>query len=90
MKILESKGAAVGGVALVVIVIVLTFGLRPAWWTFIDLFFLFMMAFSHMAAVFLGGYNRRAGKKLDSVAAVFGVLWIVALIGEFIAFYALM
>lgn len=89
MKLLESKMAALGGVILVVIVIVLTFGLRPAWWAFIDLFFLFMMAFSHLAAVFLGSYNRRAGKKLDRVAAVCGVLWILALIGEFVAFQVL-
>ena len=90
MKLTESKGAAVGALVLVVLIIVLTFGLRPVWWAFIDEFFLFMMAFTYFVSVMIGKYNLNAKRKLQKIAIVCGVLWIVAIIGEFIAFQMLL
>lgn len=89
MKITESKGAAVGALVLVVLIIVLTFGLRPVWWAFIDVFFLFMMAFTFFVSVMFGKYNLNAKKKLQKISVICGIFWIVSLIGEFVAFQAL-
>lgn len=85
MKIAESKIAAFGGVVLAAAVVVLTFDIRPLWWMFIDVFFMFMMAFTWFVSVLLAKYNVRAQKKLQQIATVCGVLWILSLIGEYIA-----
>ena len=89
MRITESKGAAAGALVLTVLIIVLTFGLRPVWWAFIDEFFLFMMAFTFFVSVMFGKYNLNAKRKLQKISLVCGILWIVSLIGEFIAFQVL-
>ena len=86
MRLQESKGAAVGALVLVVLIIVLTFGLRPVWWAFIDEFFLFMMAFTFFVSVMIAKYNLNAKRKLQKITLVFGILWILSLIGEFVAF----
>lgn len=85
MKIAESKIAALGGVVLAVAVVVLTFDIRPLWWMFIDVFFMFMMAFTWFVSVLLAKYNVRAQKKLQQIATGCLVLWILSLIGEYIA-----
>lgn len=90
MKLSESKCAAAGALVLVVLVIVLTFGLRPVWWAFIDEFFLFMMAFTFFVSVMFGKYNLNAKRKLQKISFICGILWIVSLIGEFIAFQFLL
>lgn len=86
MNITDSKPAAWGGLILALLVIVLTFSLRPVWWTFIDIFFMFMAAFSQFVAVYIKKLNPYASKKLRSCAFIFLILWIVALIAEFIVF----
>lgn len=85
-KILNSKAAAWGAMGLTLLVIILTFRLREAWWSFIDIFFMFMMAFCHLVAVYIGKYNQSAFKKLHLFAMIFEVLMILAFIGEFIAY----
>lgn len=84
MKIADSKPAAWAGFTLIIILAVLTFGLREAWWCFIDLFFLFMMAFLHVVALSIRKYNSVAARQLDSIAGVCGIFGIVALVAEFI------
>lgn len=72
--------------AIVVIVIAITFQYRQAWWSFIDLFFAFMMVFCQLASLYIGKFNPYAGKTLQKIAAVCLVLMILAFIGEYIAY----
>lgn len=83
---LNSKAAAWGAMLLVLIIIFLTFQLRPAWWAFIDLFFMFMAAFCQLVAVYIKRLNPYVGKQMQVFAAIFGILMIVAFIGEYIAY----
>lgn len=87
--LLKSKAAALAALIIVIIVIVATFQLRAGWWCFFDIFFAFMMVFSHLAALFLGNFSPQAGKILDKTAFVCLVLAIVAFIAEFIAWQLL-
>ena len=73
-RLIQSKATAWGAFLLIVIMLVLTFSLRSVWWAFFDVFFLFMMVFSPLAS-----------GKLDAAAFVFGILGILSLIGEYIA-----
>lgn len=84
MKIADSKTAAWVGFTLIIVFAVLTFGLREVWWYFIDLFFLFMMAFLHVVALTIRKYNHTAARQLDSIAGFSGILGIVALVAELI------
>ena len=83
---LQSKLAAWIAMAIVVIVIVITFQFREAWWNFIDLFFAFMMVFCQLASLYLGRLNPYVGKKLKSIAFVCLILMVLAFIGEFVAY----
>ena len=85
-KLLESRAAAWTALILVIILIIVTFRMRSVWWSFIDLFFVFMMVFSHLAALFMKRMSPQAGRTLDRVALVCGVLTVAAFIGEYIAF----
>lgn len=72
--------------AIVIIVIVTTFQFRQAWWSFIDLFFAFMMVFCHLAGLYIGRFNPYAGKRLRSIGGICLILMILAFIGEYIAY----
>lgn len=82
---IRSRGGAWCGMGLIVLVLIFTFSLRTAWWSFIDIFFLFMAAFAHLAASYLAKLNPYASKTLDSCAFWMLVLGIIAFIAEFIA-----
>ncbi len=83
---LKSKFWAWCAFVLIIAVMILTFALRPVWWCFADIFFAFMMVFCHLMAVYLTRYNRYASARLDMVAIICGILTVIALIAEFIAF----
>ena len=85
-KLLRSKLVAWLAMAIVVAVIIITFRFRTVWWAFIDEFFAFMAVFCQLAAVYLYSLNRYIGKKLQTFAAIFGVLMILSFIGEYIAY----
>ena len=85
-KVFKSKIAALVAFFLVIIVIILTFGLRPAWWAFIDLFFAFMAAFCHLVALYLGRMNPYIGKRMEMFALIFAVLTVLSFVGEYIAY----
>lgn len=85
-RIVRSKAAAWAALLLIILLIVVTFRLRQAWWAFADIFFVFMMAFCHLTAVYLAKANPYASRKLDLTALVFAVLMIIALIVEFILY----
>lgn len=86
---LKSKLFAWLAFVLVVVIIGLTFRLRPVWWAFSDIFFAFMMVFCHLMAVYIARLNSYASRKLDVCALVFGILTAVALIVEFVLFQIL-
>lgn len=88
MKLLKSKILSLIALLLVVIVIVLTFRMRDQWWMFIDMFCAFMMTFCHFAALLLEKVNPFSSKKLDIIALVFGVLFVISFIVEFFIFQA--
>ena len=85
-NILQSKIVAWVAMAVVVIVIVATFSLRPAWWAFIDLFFAFMMVFCQLVSVYFLKLNLYVAKKLRIIAAICGLLMVISLIGEYIVY----
>lgn len=81
-EILKSKTVAWLAFILVIVAVVSTFGLRSEWWTFCDIFFIFMATFSHLIAVNISKFNAYASRKLDTAALVFAILFIIALAGE--------
>ena len=83
---LRSKMIAWLALAIVVIVIAVTFQYRSAWWNFIDLFFAFMMVFCQLAGLYIGRFNPYAGKRLQTIAFICLVLAVLAFIGEYIAY----
>lgn len=85
-NILQSKIVAWAAMAIVVIVIAVTFSIRPAWWGFLDVFFAFMMVFCQLVAVYFFKLNPYVAKKLQIIAAICGSLMILSLIGEYIAY----
>lgn len=85
-KLLQSKAVAWIALLIVVVIIITTFNYRPAWWAFIDEFFAFMMVFSQLAALYIYKFNRYSGKRLQIIAAWFGILMIISFIGEFIVY----
>lgn len=83
---LESKFVAWIAFAIVVLVIITTFQYRGQWWSFIDLFFAFMMVFCQLASLYIRRFNPYAGKRLQSIAGICLILMVLAFIGEFIAY----
>lgn len=83
---LQSIFVAWIALAIVVIVIITTFQFRQAWWSFIDLFFAFMMVFCQLAGLYIIRFNPYAGKKLQTIAAICLILMFMAFIGEYVAY----
>ena len=83
---LQSTFVAWIALAIVVVVIVTTFQYRQAWWSFIDLFFAFMMVFCQLISLYIGRFNSYAGKKLQVIAGICLILMILAFIGEYIVY----
>lgn len=72
--------------ALVLTLMGTTFTLRTEWWAFIDIFFAFMAAFINLVAVTVKKINPVVSRMLNRWTAIFCVLFILAFIGEWIAF----
>lgn len=85
-KIINSVAVAIMLVVLVVVMIVISFPFRTEWWSFADIFFVFMMAFTHLMALTLRKMSERASRILDRIAIVCGMLFVIAFIVEFILF----
>lgn len=85
-RLLKSKITAWAALMAVVVMIALTFRMRCAWWACIDTFFAFMMAFAHLAALYLERFNAFASRRLDMIALVCGFMTLLAIIGEYIAY----
>lgn len=76
---------------LTIVYIALTFRFRKelGWWAFTDCFALFMTIFTWLMSLLVGKMIPHSGKLLAKIALVFGVLFILALVGEYIAYSAL-
>ena len=85
-NLLQSTLVAWIALVIVVIVIITTFEYRQAWWSFIDLFFAFMMVFCQLAGLYIKKFNRYAGKTLQKIAAICLILMILAFIGEYVVY----
>lgn len=72
--------------AVVVILIIVTFDVHTPLWGYADEFCAFMMVFSHLMSIYLMKMSRAASRKLDIIALVFGALMVIALICEYFIF----
>ncbi|MDE6480009.1 MAG: hypothetical protein K2L45_07025 [Muribaculaceae bacterium] len=74
-----------------IIYIVITFRLRKelGWWAYIDCFALFMTVFTWLMSILIGKMIPHSGILLAKIALIFGILFIISLIGEYIAYTAI-
>lgn len=83
-KIFKSRLTAWLAFALVIVLLVVTFRVRTVWWAFIDIFFAFMAAFVNLVAVNVRRLNPVVSARLNTAAFIFGILFIVAFLAEWI------
>ena len=81
---LKSKTAAWIAMAIVIVLIAITFKYRTEWWCFTDIFFAFMFVFCHLLALNIVKLSPIASRKLDMASLVFGILAVVSFIVEYI------
>lgn len=79
------RSKIVGWVALIIILgdLILSMvipGVKKEWWEMTDIFFFFMMAFSHLASLYLANISGPASRTLDKFSFIFGILGFLALI----------
>lgn len=83
---LNSKLTAWLAFGLVIVMIVVTFKMRTAWWAFSDIFFVFMATFINLVSVTVKKINPIVSNKLNTWTLIFGILFICAFIAEWIIF----
>ncbi len=71
-----------------IIYIGVTFSFRKqlGWWAFIDCFALFMTVFSYLMSILIGKMIPHSGKILAQIALIFGILFVISLIAEYIVY----
>lgn len=84
---LKSKIVITLLLVVVVLCICFMFSYRSVWWSFIDVFCLFMAAFLQLMALTLGAKIPDVRKKFSLIAGIFAVLGIVAFIVEAFVWY---
>lgn len=86
MKLLESKILTAVALIAVIVITVLTKIYYAPYWALIAPFFAFMMVFCHLMALMTKKVNPYVSGKIDKCALFCGLLLILAIIGEAIAF----
>lgn len=85
-----SKKMLLALVALIVSVvyIAVTFRLRRelGWWAYADCFALFMAVFTWLMSLVISRMIPYSGKLLATIALVFGIIFVIALVAEYIAY----
>ncbi len=78
-------------VIMTIVYIAVTFRFRKelGWWAYIDCFALFMSVFTWLMSLLIGKMIPHSGTLLAKIALVFGILFILALVGEYVAYTAL-
>ena len=71
-----------------IVYIALTFRFRRelGWWAFADCFALFMTVFTWMMSIMISRMIPHSGKVLSNIALIFAVLFVISLVGEYIAY----
>ena len=73
-------------VAIIYIAVTFRFRKELGWWAFADCFALFMTVFTWMMSILISRMIPHSGKILSNIALVFGILFVIALVGEYIAY----
>ncbi len=76
-------------VTIVYIAVTFRFRKELGWWAYIDCFALFMTVFTWLMSLMIGKMIPHSGQLLANIALIFGILFIIALVGEYIAYTAL-
>ena len=76
-SILKMKSVAWGALVLVVVWLGFIIGTPAPWWTYTSVFFVFIC---HLAALYIYKVSPRASRKLDVIAMIMGILFMVAFI----------
>lgn len=76
-------------ISIVYIAITFRFRKELGWWAFTDYFALFMTVFTYLMSLMISKMIPHSGKLLANIALVFGILFVVSLIGEYIAYTVL-
>lgn len=76
-------------ISIVYIAITFRFRKELGWWAFTDCFALFMTVFTYLMSLMISKMIPHSGKLLANIALVFGILFVVSLIGEYIAYTVL-
>ena len=69
--------------AVAVIIIIVTFSMRAVWWQFIDVFFLFMCAFTRLLSVYFASISPAAARKLNTISLICCIGFVIAFVVEF-------
>ncbi len=82
---------AVIALILTIVYISVTFRFRRelGWWAYIDCFALFMTVFTWLMSLVVGKMIPHSGQLLAKIALIFGILFIISLVGEYIAYSVL-
>ena len=73
-------------VSIVYIAVTFRFRKELGWWAFADCFALFMAVFSWLMSLFISRMIPHSGSVLSKMALVFSFLFVIALVGEYIAY----
>lgn len=76
-------------VTIVYIAVTYRFRKELGWWAYIDCFALFMSVFTWLMSLVIGKMIPHSGRLLAKIALVFGILFIIALVGEYFVYSAL-
>ena len=73
-----------------IVYIAVTFHLRKelGWWAFADCFALFMTVFTWMMSLLITRMIPHSGMVLSKIALLFGILFVIALVVEYIVYSA--
>ena len=73
-------------ISIVYIAITFRFLNELSWWAYADCFALFMAVFTWLMSIVISRMIPHSGKLLATIALVFGILFVIALIVEYIAY----
>lgn len=87
-SLLQNKILCWVALLLTVIYMVITFTCKAmlGWWSFCDVFFIFMAIFAHLCALYLSRLNPYASRTLDLFAFILLLLFVVAFIVEWVVY----
>ena len=73
-------------VSIVYIAVTFRFRKELGWWAFADCFALFMAVFTWLMSLLISRMIPHSGSVLSKMALVFSILFVIALVGEYIAY----